>query len=105
MKRYLKQTCKQKQEVKDFSLYESVKSAAHNYLKNLDKENEAGDLYLLMRAEIETALFEKLFEYTHGNESRAAKIMGISRVALRYKCKEHGVNSHDFKWTKFQRRK
>jgi Fis family transcriptional regulator, factor for inversion stimulation protein len=87
---------------KKFSMYESVKSFAHNYLKNLDTENEDGNLYQLILGKIETALFEKLLEFTNGNESRSAKIIGISRGTFRTKCKDYGINSRKFKWTKPQ---
>ena len=84
-----------------FSMYESVLSSAHTYLKNMD-ENGLGNLYQLILAEVEIALLKKLLEYTNGNETRTAKILGISRGTFRTKCKEHGIDRLDFKWLKYR---
>ena len=43
--------------------------------------------------EIEHMLVEQALKQTHGNQSRAARLLGISRDALRYKIKKFGLES------------
>ncbi|SVC71367.1 uncharacterized protein METZ01_LOCUS324221, partial [marine metagenome] len=51
--------------------------------------NRIGDTTLpgAERTMIERALLE-----TAGNVSRAARILGITRMAMRYRMKKHGIN-------------
>ena len=87
---------------KNFSLYESVRSTVHNYLKSLDHESQAGNLHELIRAEMEIPLIEKVLEYTNGFETRTAKILGIARGTLRTKLKEYNIDRRDYKWPKYR---
>jgi Fis family transcriptional regulator, factor for inversion stimulation protein len=87
---------------KNFSLYESVRSSVHNYLKSLEHESQAGNLYELILAEMEIPLFEKVLEYTNGFETRTAKILGIARGTLRTKLKEYNIDRRDYKWPKYR---
>ncbi len=45
--------------------------------------------------EAEKAMLLKALETTHGNQTRAAAILGISRDALRYKMKKFNVGRRD----------
>ncbi|MEM7763496.1 MAG: DNA-binding transcriptional regulator Fis [Pseudomonadota bacterium] len=51
-----------------------------------------GDLYGMVLSEVERPLFEKVMEYTAGNQSRAAEILGINRGTLRKKLKTYALD-------------
>jgi Fis family transcriptional regulator len=50
-----------------------------------------GDLYDLVMGEVEEPLFKAVMEYTGGNQSRAAGILGINRGTLRKKLKTYSL--------------
>ena len=50
------------------------------------------DLYELVLAEVEQPLLDTIMQYTRGNQTRAATMMGINRGTLRKKLKKYGMN-------------
>jgi Fis family transcriptional regulator len=42
-------------------------------------------------SEVERPLFEAVLEYTRGNQSRAAAVLGINRGTLRKKLRMYGL--------------
>jgi Fis family transcriptional regulator len=48
-------------------------------------------LYELVLGEVEPPLLRTVMEYTRGNQSRAAEILGINRGTLRKKLKTYGL--------------
>ena len=50
-----------------------------------------GDLYDLVIGEVERPLFKAVMDYTHGNQSQAAGILGINRGTLRKKLKSYSI--------------
>ncbi|MDG2315785.1 MAG: DNA-binding transcriptional regulator Fis [Gammaproteobacteria bacterium] len=56
------------------------------YFKNLNGYKPA-ELYQLVIGEVEKPLFRTVMNYTSGNQSEAAEILGISRGTLRKKLK------------------
>jgi Fis family transcriptional regulator len=46
-------------------------------------------LYDLVLGEVEPPLFEAVLDYTRGNQSRAAEILGLNRATLRKKLKQY----------------
>jgi len=46
-------------------------------------------LYDLVLGEVEPPLFEAVLDYTGGNQSRAAEILGLNRATLRKKLKQY----------------
>ncbi len=50
---------------------------------------EAGELYELLLAEVEKPLLARVLKHTRRNQSKAAKILGLSRGTLRKKLKLH----------------
>ena len=48
-----------------------------------------GDLYDLVIGEVERPLFKAVMDYTHGNQSQAAGILGINRGTLRKKLRTY----------------
>lgn len=65
-------------------LQECVRDALSSYFKQLDG-HKATDLYQLVIAEVERPLFETVMQHTEGNQTRAARVLGISRSTLRKK--------------------
>jgi DNA-binding protein Fis len=71
-------------------LREHTEDALKIYFANLngDKPN---DLYDLVIGEVEKPLFKAVLDYTDGNQSQAACILGINRGTLRKKLKTYSL--------------
>lgn len=67
-------------------LRDCVKNALDNYFAQLDGELPSS-LYDMVLEQVELPLFQRVMEFTGGNQSRAAKLLGISRGTLRKKLK------------------
>ena len=78
-----------KQQTLDASLSETVVSAIKDYLDTLG-EHEAMNIYRLVLDEVERPLLEVMMGYSRGNQSKAAKLMGINRATLRTKLNRYG---------------
>jgi len=78
-------------EEKNFTLRESVELAMKNYFAQLDNEQPT-DIYELVLAEVEAPLMESVMNYTHGNQTKASKVLGLNRGTLRKKLKAYGLN-------------
>ncbi|MDF2868377.1 MAG: fis 1 [Gammaproteobacteria bacterium] len=65
-------------------LRDCVLNALRNYFTQLDGELPR-DLYNLVLNEIEAPLLEVVMDYTKGNQSKAAVLLGLSRGTLRKK--------------------
>jgi len=52
-----------------------------------------GDLYQLVLGEVEKPLFKAVLEYTNGNQSEAAEILGINRGTLRKKLRSYNLHT------------
>lgn len=72
-------------------LRDSVKVSLKNYLAQLNGE-DVNDLYELVLAEVEQPMLDMIMQYTRGNQTRAANMMGINRGTLRKKLKKYGMN-------------
>jgi len=72
-------------------LREQVRDAMQNYFQHLNGY-PAADLYQMVLSEVEPPLLETVMEYTRGNQSRAAEVLGISRSTLRKKLATYGLN-------------
>jgi Fis family transcriptional regulator len=73
------------------TLRESVNHAIKNYFDSLDGQTPS-DLYDMVLAEVEAPLLERVMEYTRGNQTKAAIILGLNRGTLRKKLKIYGLN-------------
>ena len=71
-------------------LRDSVKQALRNYLSQLDGQ-DVNDLYELVLAEVEHPMLDMNMQYTRGNQTRAANMLGINRGTLRKKLKKYGM--------------
>ena len=63
-----------------------AKVAIKNYLSQLNG-NDVDDMYDLVLSEIEAPMLEEVMQYTRGNQTRAANLLGINRGTLRKKLK------------------
>jgi len=73
------------------TLRECVQSTLEHYLKNLDG-HEVGGLYQMVMGQVEPPLIKGLLDYTQGNQSRTARLLGISRSTLRKKMAQYGIS-------------
>ena len=69
-------------------LRKCVLQALHNYFSNMG-DHKPVDLYSLVLREVELPLLQAVLEYSEGNKSKAANILGLNRVTLRKKLKQH----------------
>ncbi|QCI16637.1 DNA-binding transcriptional regulator Fis [Buchnera aphidicola (Aphis craccivora)] len=69
-----------------------VKKSLENYLLNLDNTKYINNLYPLILSELEQPLLDVIMQYTRGNQTKAALMMGINRSTLRKKLKKYGMN-------------
>ena len=67
-----------------------TEEALGNYFANLNGGNP-NELYSLVMSEVEAPLFKTVMDYTGGNQSRAAQILGINRGTLRKKLRTYGL--------------
>ena len=69
-------------------LRDLTQDALNAYFKNLNG-HRPGDLYTLVMSEVEQPLFKAVLDFTGGNQSRAADILGINRGTLRKKLRSY----------------
>ena len=69
-----------------------IKKSLENYLLNLDSSKYIDNLYPLILSELEQPLLDVIMQYTRGNQTKAALMMGINRSTLRKKLKKYGMN-------------
>lgn len=71
-------------------LCKHTEDALGQYFATLNGDRP-GDLYELVMGEVERPLFKAVMEYTDGNQSQAAGILGINRGTLRKKLKTYSL--------------
>ena len=71
-------------------LHEHTEEALNQYFANLNGDRP-GDLYDLVIGEVERPLFKVVMDFTQGNQSQAAGILGINRGTLRKKLKTYSL--------------
>jgi Fis family transcriptional regulator len=74
--------------VRNRPLRNLTEEALRKYFKDLNG-HKPGELYDLVLGEVEPPLFKTVMDYTQGNQSRAAEILGINRATLRKKLKHY----------------
>jgi Fis family transcriptional regulator len=65
-------------------LCQQVTQALDNYFSQLDG-HEVNNLHALVISEVEKPLLEAVLNHTKSNQSKAAKMLGLSRGTLRKK--------------------
>ena len=68
-----------------------VKTMMENYFNDM-AGHQVGDIYEMVLSEVEHPLLESVMQYTRGNQSKAAELLGINRGTLRKKLKKHGLD-------------
>ena len=71
-------------------LHKHTEDALNQYFANLNGDRP-GDLYDLVMGEVERPLFKAVLDYTDGNQSQAAGILGINRGTLRKKLRTYAL--------------
>lgn len=74
--------------VKNRPLRDYAEEALQKYFGDLNG-HRPGDLYDLVLGEVEEPLFKTVLDYTKGNQSVAAEILGINRATLRKKLRHY----------------
>lgn len=72
-------------------LRKSVQSAVRRYLRDMGN-TQPEDLHQFLLSEVEPPLIEEVLAQTGGNQSRAAKILGMTRNTLRSKLKRYKIS-------------
>jgi Fis family transcriptional regulator len=72
------------------SLAQTVERVMKDYLDAMG-DQEPANVYRLVVDEVERPMLEVLMEYTHNNQSKAAKYLGINRATLRTKLKRYDL--------------
>ncbi len=69
-----------------------MRIALEMYFKDLDGGCPPENLYQMVLGEVEWPLLEVVMKYTGGNQSKAAKILGLNRTTLRKKLKRYQLD-------------
>jgi Fis family transcriptional regulator len=75
-------------------LGECVRRAIKYYLRNLGG-HEVNDLHEIVLGEVERPLIETVLDYTQGNQTHAARLLGMSRSTLRKMIAQYGIRQQD----------
>ena len=73
-------------------LRDEVRKAMNRYFTQLDQKNIPIDVYQLVLKEVEPPLLESVMKFCNGNQSKAAKVLGINRTTLRTKLNKYNIN-------------
>ena len=71
-------------------LCKHTEDALDQYFATLNGDRP-GDLYDLVIGEVERPLFQAVMDFTQGNQSEAAGILGINRGTLRKKLRTYSI--------------
>jgi Fis family transcriptional regulator len=71
------------------ALSHQVISAVKGYLTSVGSKDANLNLYQLIVEEVEAPLFRTVMELTRYNQSKAARVLGVSRGTLRTKLKRY----------------
>ncbi len=72
------------------SISSSVESSVRHYFDLLAGE-DCTNLYPLILQEMEKPLLRVVLEYTNGNQSKSAQILGLNRGTLRKKLMQYHI--------------
>jgi Fis family transcriptional regulator len=73
-------------------LYAAVQNALQIYCRDLNGE-EPHEVYDMVLEQVEAPLLEIIMDYAGGNQTKAARYLGLNRGTLRKKLKQHGLGS------------
>ena len=72
------------------TLRSSVEETLNNYFADIDGQPVSG-VYEMVLSEVEAPMLEVIMRYTHNNQCKAARILGLNRGTLRKKLKRYGL--------------
>jgi Fis family transcriptional regulator len=75
----------------DQNLQDKIETLLDQYFKDLDGENP-NDVYDMVLHSVEKPLLIYIMNYAQGNQTRAAKILGLNRNTLRKKLEFYNLN-------------
>lgn len=81
-----------KGEIVQKPLREFIKQSLKNYFSNFSCQECKSNLYALVLSELERPLLDVIMQYTRGNQTKAAEIMGINRSTLRKKLRKYSMH-------------
>ncbi len=73
----------------DDALIRHIVTVVKSYLSSVNMKDPNLNLYELVMEEIEGPLFRTVMELTRYNQSKAARVLGVSRGTLRTKLKHY----------------
>ena len=71
-------------------LRKNVQEAIRQYLEDMG-HSQPESLYRTLMAQVEPPLIEEVLRYTQGNQSKTAKILGMTRNTLRSKLNRYDI--------------
>lgn len=71
-------------------LRKNVQEAIRRYLEDMG-HSQPESLYRILMAQVEPPLIEEVLRFTQGNQSRTAKILGMTRNTLRTKLHRYDI--------------
>jgi len=74
----------------EHTLSDHVRHCVEDYFAHL-KGHDSSGLYQLVLTEVEKPLLETALKHSDFNQSKAAKILGLSRSTLRKKLEHYGI--------------
>ncbi len=77
-------------ESSEVTLRENVTQVMKHYFSNL-KGEETQHIYDFFLDEVEEPLLAAVMKYTNNNQSKAARMLGLSRGTLRTKLQKYGM--------------
>jgi len=75
----------------DKNLQDKIETLLDNYFKDLDGE-KPNDVYNMVLRSVEKPLLIYIMNYAQGNQTKAAKILGLNRNTLRKKLEFYNLN-------------
>ncbi len=82
------ETVQSQNSVSEMTLAEHVTASVRQYLKSVNGNSNL-NMYQLIIEEVEAPLFRTVMELTRYNQSKAARVLGVSRGTLRTKLKRY----------------
>ena len=76
---------------KENELSTTVRKVMRQYFKDLDGEKASG-IYEMVVLAVEKPMLEIVMFQAHGNQTRAAELLGMNRNTLRKKLQQHGLD-------------
>jgi Fis family transcriptional regulator len=73
------------------NLQDKIETLLDNYFKDLDGQ-KPNDVYSMVLHSVEKPLLIYIMNYAQGNQTRAAKILGLNRNTLRKKLEFYNLN-------------